>query len=216
MKIDDLNIQPAIRLEKKLGIPKGFFVSLLDDNDWSFVIKGHAFVESILTLAISRCLEHGKKESISNIISRLQTANARYGKLAFAKYFDMLVENEIKFIRKLSELRNQLVHNAENINFTFEKCVNQLSDNQKNNFLRCFTTEGAWHSQKNNFDIINHPEKAIKDLKKYIFCGIIDITHALEVVILQSDVRDVKFGDTNEKAFQCIIEDLINDTCDEE
>ncbi len=43
MKNQDESLQ---ELELDLGLPKGFCIKLLEEDDWSFVIKLHALLES--------------------------------------------------------------------------------------------------------------------------------------------------------------------------
>ena len=35
-----------VEFEKKLGVPSGFVKKLLDEDDWSFIIKLHALFEA--------------------------------------------------------------------------------------------------------------------------------------------------------------------------
>lgn len=38
-----------LELESKIGVKSGFFASLLEEDDWSFVIKLHALFEAACT-----------------------------------------------------------------------------------------------------------------------------------------------------------------------
>jgi hypothetical protein len=41
-------------LELDLGLPKGFCVKLIEEDDWSFVIKLHALLENAVSELITR------------------------------------------------------------------------------------------------------------------------------------------------------------------
>ena len=113
--------------EKRVGLPKGFFDSLLSENDWSFVIKTHALVEACLVNAI--CSKLGRSE-LESVVARLETANKQSGKLAFAEKLGIVNRTQRRFIVALSELRNQLVHNARATGFTFEEYWAGLSEDR--------------------------------------------------------------------------------------
>lgn len=74
-------------LESELGLPKAFFRGLLDENDWSFVIKLHSLIESAATRLLVVAL--GKPE-LEEIISRIELSGKTTGKLAFFQKFKSL------------------------------------------------------------------------------------------------------------------------------
>ena len=74
-------------LEQDLKIRPGFLYGLLKEDDWSFVIKGHAFVEAAVSHLLVTAI--GKNE-LSRVVSNLELGNLRTGKLAFAEALDLL------------------------------------------------------------------------------------------------------------------------------
>ena len=99
-----------------MGLPLQLFENLMDDDDWSFVIKVHALVEA----AVSSLLVYGfKNEQLSTVANALPRGNRRFGKIAFVKQLDLLSDKARAFILKLSQLRNQLAHQIENVTFSF-------------------------------------------------------------------------------------------------
>jgi hypothetical protein len=124
-------IESAEEFEKRLGIRHGFFNELICENDWSFVIKLHAFFEASLTHAI--CASLGRPE-LEDVISRLDTSNKNFGKIAFVKQLRLLEKPQRRYITALSELRNKLVHNINSADFDFRSYIDNLPDNERYNF----------------------------------------------------------------------------------
>ncbi|MEP7173540.1 MAG: hypothetical protein ABI705_08640, partial [Aestuariivirga sp.] len=53
-------------IEKRLKLPKGFYSKLLDDDDWSFVIKLNAIFEALCTHVLVARLD---AQTLSNELS---------------------------------------------------------------------------------------------------------------------------------------------------
>jgi hypothetical protein len=136
MPLSEIQERPIADIENQLGLPTGFLLSLYThEDDWSFVIKSHAFLEAALTHLLA---EHLGKEDLLPVFAYLETSNVRTGKLAFVKAFDLLDKGARRFIHTLSELRNDLVHEVSNVNFKFETHVAQLSDKERKEFIGAF------------------------------------------------------------------------------
>jgi hypothetical protein len=99
------------------------------------VIKAHAFLEAALTHLLA---DHLGKEDLLPVFAYLETSNVRTGKLAFVKAFDLLDKGARRFIHTLSELRNDLVHEVGNVNFSFSNYVANLSDKERRDFVGAF------------------------------------------------------------------------------
>jgi hypothetical protein len=128
--------RPIADIENQLGLPAGFLKGLYDhEDDWSFVIKTHAFLEAALTHLLAH---HLGKEDLLPVFAYLETSNVRTGKLAFVKAFDLLDKGARRFVHTLSELRNDLVHEISNIRFTFATYVDSLSDKERKEFIGAF------------------------------------------------------------------------------
>ena len=142
-------IKTVIPFEERLSIKKGFYIGLLiEKDDWSFVIKLHALIEAalshllaeIITLSVKEYLPEEKQPTgLEEVFSWLELSNKRTGKLAFVKALDIFPEEHRRFIRALSELRNDLVHNVKNINFSFSQYLSSLDTNQVNKFTQAFS-----------------------------------------------------------------------------
>ncbi len=128
--------QGILDLEAKLGLPGGFFKQLLDEDDWSFIIKVHALFEAACAHLL---VFHFGEESLSNLFARLDLSNKTTGKLAFLKAVELLGEEERRYISSLSELRNALVHDVRNSAFNLQEFVRGFSDNELTNFAKRFS-----------------------------------------------------------------------------
>ncbi len=117
-----------------------FMISLLADDDWSLVIKSHALVESTVNNLIVAVTE---ENALRYLIERLPMHNPQIGKLKITKEYDLLSDGQRRFIRRLSELRNRLVHNIENIDFDFQSYIKSLDDNQRKAWKKDIT----WHTE---------------------------------------------------------------------
>jgi hypothetical protein len=113
VNIDHLDDSLA-RLERDCDLPRGFCLGLLQESDWSFVIKLHALLES----AVSQLLVNAvARKELADVFASLEMSNTKTGKLAFVKALELLPKAHLDFIRALSELRNQLAHRVKNVSF---------------------------------------------------------------------------------------------------
>ncbi len=136
MQIPQTQERPIADIENQLGLPTGFLLGLYThEDDWSFVIKSHAFLEAALTHLLA---DHLGKDDLVPVFAYLETSNVRTGKLAFVKAFDLLDKGARRFIHTLSELRNDLVHEVSNVNFKFDTHVAGLSDKERKEFIGAF------------------------------------------------------------------------------
>ncbi|WP_199451346.1 hypothetical protein [Vibrio harveyi] len=116
-------------LEALLGLPKGFYRKLHQEDDWSFIIKLSALFEAASTEAIASKLQHPE---ISSALSSLEQAHPRHGKIALMLKLGIISPEQKTFLVKLAELRNKLVHNISEVAFDFETYMSSLENGQKN------------------------------------------------------------------------------------
>jgi hypothetical protein len=129
-------IYPGLgRFETRLGLPLGFCDGLLHEDDWSFVIKLHALLEAALTALLA---EHVGDGMLEGVFSRLAMNDKETGKVAFAEALDLLNADERRFLRGLSEMRNDLVHQIRNVSFTIRSHVDTLNPQQRKAFVKRF------------------------------------------------------------------------------
>lgn len=112
-----------LELERRVGVAPNFFRTLSDADDWSFVIKLHALFESACTHLL---LFHFKEPELADVISRMELSNKATGKLAFLGKLELMGSNNRRYISTLSELRNRLVHDVRNSEFSLPAMVKGL------------------------------------------------------------------------------------------
>jgi hypothetical protein len=114
-------------LESRLGLPEDFYELLLKEDDWSFVIKLNALFEGACTHALAARLN---AQELLGAFSHLDLANAKCGKVELLKSLGSITAEQAKIICALATLRNNLVHNIENVGFSFKAHVSKLDSNQ--------------------------------------------------------------------------------------
>jgi len=73
-------VEEAVRdSEREIGIRQGFLEPLHKEDDWSFIIKSHAFFEAAFTHLLVALTE--KQEELGDVFSCLELSNARSGDL---------------------------------------------------------------------------------------------------------------------------------------
>jgi hypothetical protein len=126
----------VLALEHDTGVRAGFFRELLTGgDDWSFVIKVHALIEGAVSHLLTEMVGQPK---LADLFSLLELSNLRTGKVAFAKALECLDGDELQTIRKLSELRNRLVHDVSNVDFKFSDWTKGLDPQQLGQWTAAF------------------------------------------------------------------------------
>jgi hypothetical protein len=111
-------------LERELNIPSGFFISLRkEESDWAFIVKLHALFEAAITYLL---VHYFGEDKIESILSRLQMSDMKVGKMAFVNKLGLLDNEDISFIRLLSEIRNEYTHVIRNINVPLIDIIKKL------------------------------------------------------------------------------------------
>ncbi|QCF26718.1 hypothetical protein [Hydrocarboniclastica marina] len=121
--------------EEKMGLPKDFYMSLLSEGDWSFLIKLHALFEAAASHILTIRLGNGRLEGP---FSYLELSNKNYGKATLLKELGAITGDQKKFIQALSELRNQLVHKIGNVAFSLDEHVERMNKDQLKSFASKF------------------------------------------------------------------------------
>jgi len=131
---DDDPVDAEVRaLERRLGLPEGFWERLAEEDDWSCVVKLNALIEAACTHALVarlRCPE------IAGQLAHLELAGSKCGKTAFLSALGCITKQQTTFIRKLAELRNDLVHNVANAAFEFHTYLQALEGGKRREFVK--------------------------------------------------------------------------------
>lgn len=135
-------------IEEELKLPSKFIFTLYKEDDWSFIIKLHALIESSLTDTLSTVVKQGK---LKKQFARLDISDDQIGKIRFAINLELISKKQYNFIKRISEIRNHVIHNIENINFSFPKYIDSLDKNQKKslkNLILSVLPDGVKNSDK--------------------------------------------------------------------
>ena len=119
--------------DKVMGLTPSFFQQLEVDDDWAFLIKWHAVLE---TCANHLLTAHFKNSQLAPIFARIAMSDPKAGKLAFLAACDLFPKEHGAFIQKLSEMRNHAVHDIKNFGFTFRNFVDQYRKDERNALIR--------------------------------------------------------------------------------
>jgi hypothetical protein len=117
-------------LERDLHLPAGFLEGLVEEDDWSFVIKAHAVVEAALTHLLSSSTD----SRLSAVFRRLPFAGGEASKLGAGTSLELIDELSRDLARRLAELRNLLVHNVSHLSFALEPHFFQMPDTDRRAF----------------------------------------------------------------------------------
>ena len=131
--MDTATLQQTVeQMSEEMSLPRGFLEGLLKEDDWSFVIKAHAFLEAVLTNVL---IEAFQWPELKNLLVRLDMSDVRIGKVKFAVAIGIIKKDGERFLRELSKLRNDLVHDIRNLGFNFKEHLSGLDRNQEKAFV---------------------------------------------------------------------------------
>jgi hypothetical protein len=129
--MDDPNtflLEMARTLERRLGLKQHFLEDLMNEaDDWSFVIKVHAFIEAALGHLILVALDRPQLEKFV----RELPVSGRTGKVALAESMNLLSKPVATFINNLGQIRNRFAHRPHNVDLRIEELVNTSNKEKK-------------------------------------------------------------------------------------
>jgi hypothetical protein len=123
------------QFEKQLGLPEGFYNQLLKEDDWSFVIKLNALFEAATTHILVVRLQTPELEEA---LAHLDFAHSKYGKVALLRKLEAISKEQATLLRRIAELRNELVHDVSSVGFSFATYVSSLDENQLERLVNTF------------------------------------------------------------------------------
>jgi len=166
-------------IETNLGLKPGFFSDLRKDDDWSFLIKVHALMESVCSHLLTSYFSDIK---FKDIFSRLEMSDTKKGKVAFLRAAGLIIKEEASFIRGLSELRNEMVHNIEGIHFKFSDHIAKLDKQQRDAFVDTFGYAYITEDNKGKY-YLRDRELIISEPKNSIWWGVAIILATLKLQV---------------------------------
>jgi hypothetical protein len=122
-------------LERDVGLAAGFCRRLLEEDDWSFVVKLYALLEAATTqLLVARF----RDERLEDLLAELDLGSRASGKVAFAAALGLLSTQERRFIAMLIQLHRHILHSVNLTHFTFESYLAGLDGDGKRKFIDAF------------------------------------------------------------------------------
>jgi hypothetical protein len=174
---------------------KDFLDALQGDSDWAFVIKIHAFLEALLTSLIR---SHSGDFKLGGIASRLPMSSSDgISKLELVKANALLSPEQMRFIKRIGEVRNLLAHEVGMVDsFLFSDYISKFDGNQLKNWRRDMTYFLAE-------DKINHlSDVAVAEPRSLITEALLDLICQIEgsmvLVDITSESHDVGLEDTKQ------------------
>jgi hypothetical protein len=171
-------------LENLLGLPNGFYNSLLAEDDWSFVIKLSALFEAASGQALAAKLQHSEIESE---LSYLEQAK----KISLILKLNIITKEQSNFLIDLASLRNTLVHNISNVTFNWEVFTSKFDKNKKKSFAKVFG-----HGIYENFEVdgvsLNRTDFTVDNPKMAIWVTAQEVLACLHADIANSsDIKTI-------------------------
>jgi hypothetical protein len=111
----DIDAGRVGELERALEIREGFLAELERDDDWSYIVKLHTFMEAAVSHLLVKAFEDAR---LDKTLRSLPLGSLRSGKLAFLRALDLLGDSDMRFVRFVSELRDVLVGRIQSVSFS--------------------------------------------------------------------------------------------------
>lgn len=122
--------QQINKITTDLGLPADFVDRLFDEDDWSFIIKGSALLESAVIYLLAKKLGNKALEDPFMKIDMSQ-------RIEFLSALDLLTKDDRRMLRKFTKFRNSLAHDPKNTNFKFSEYF--MKQDNRANFIADFT-----------------------------------------------------------------------------
>jgi len=96
------------KVESSLGLPNGFIESLEKEDDWSFIVKSHALIETMLTQVLTSKTD----PRLENVFAKMAFTRGQTSKIKAAEALNLITEAMKDVIYLYSEIRNKYVHSV--------------------------------------------------------------------------------------------------------
>lgn len=138
------NVREAIRqlcsnVEADIGLPNDFITNLRQEDDWSFLVKTAALVEAVVTELIIASVPDPR---VHEVLTRLRM-QGRDGKIALAQSLKLLSPEQLRYVGKVCELRNGVLHDVRHVAFTFQSHLTAMAESQRREFWKALLDADA-------------------------------------------------------------------------
>jgi uncharacterized protein YutE (UPF0331/DUF86 family) len=181
-----MEIEERIKiLENDFKLPKGFYRSLLSQDDWSFVLKLAALFERACAFSLSMTL-HSK---LSDEFSKLD----QFVRVKWLTKIGVITNDQSDFLQELAKLRNDLVHKIDKVNFNFSSYIGSLDKNQIKKFIRIFGFNVKEHIEINTMNIRSSKKKMLLSHPKIsIWCSASEVLACIHIEKDKKAIREEK------------------------
>lgn len=154
-------------------------LEFLTDTDWAMIIKLHAAIEATITQAI---LAHTNQDVLRPVFERLPLSDNQIGKGRIAVELGLITKSQFTFLRRFSELRNNLVHRIENINFDIVKYFDEMDGNQRKAWKTAIAWQEGGTKQQVLSDMLNTNPKVAIFLSMFTMITLLTVTEQENLV----------------------------------
>ena len=178
-----MEIEERIKiLENDFKLPKGFYHSLLSQDDWSFVLKLSALFERACAFSLSMTLH----SELSDEFSKLD----QFVRVKWLTRIGVITNDQSDFLQELAKLRNDLVHKIDKVNFNFSSYIGSLDKNQIKKFIRIFGFNLREHIEINAMNIRSSKKKMLlSHPKTSIWCSASEV---LACIHIEKDIKAIR------------------------
>ena len=113
-------------------LPDSFLEDLLQGDDWTYIIRLHALLETAITWALEI---HLQPHPIGDFLARLNFAGRGSSKLELAEQLGILDQDSRKYVSGINTIRNRLAHNIRHLRFDLARYVEDLSEEHRRQFV---------------------------------------------------------------------------------
>lgn len=186
--------EATARIELKLSIPKNFLSDLEKEDDWGVIIKSHACLEVICNQTLSGYFPN----SLENFLVEMPFWG-KPSKVEMLHSLGIIEQEDRKFLKYLSELRNKLAHDTRFLSFDIAKYFEGLDRNQKK----------QWSSLLTFYFGLTTADSAFKDNPKSV---IIDMVRAnIGLISLHDDLKrkDIEYEEKVKKSVNTLHSHIV-------
>jgi hypothetical protein len=134
------NSWPTKTIEDNLGLKTGFVLELLDEpDDWAFIIKTSAVVESTLGQVLSGSL---LGEGLDRHIRALPM-DGRTGKIQLAQDLSLIGPKSAKRLQAICQVRNNFAHGLKSLKLSVASFFSHMPESERDSLVQQFLSSDS-------------------------------------------------------------------------